>query len=128
MPEESHRILVVDDEASIRFAVCRYLTSRAYEVHCARAAEEAWALLQRHHYSAVITDLRLGGVDDLGGFDVVAYARSRDPETKVLVLTAYGSAERESEARERSVDAFLHKPQPLAKIAEMLADFLGRPA
>jgi DNA-binding NarL/FixJ family response regulator len=70
----------------------------------------------------MIADLDLGGTPDLEGFKVIKMARERFPDTHIIVLTAYGSAEAVSEVRNLGVSAFLHKPSPLSKVARIVFD------
>lgn len=112
-----HRILVVDDEEPILFAMQQYLSPCGYDVQCAREREEAEALLSYVEYDLVIADLRLSALQGTEGLEILTYVKSRRPETPVVLLTAYGSPAVEAEARRRGSAAFLRKPQPLAKIA-----------
>jgi ActR/RegA family two-component response regulator len=120
-----HRLLVVDDERAILMAVGEYFRRRGYEVACTRQREEAEALLVQEHYACVIADLRLTaqGTDD--GLAIAAFVRERCPETRVVILTAYGSPAAEKEARLRGVDAFIHKPKPLAEVARVIEQLVG---
>jgi DNA-binding response OmpR family regulator len=115
------RILVVDDEEPILFAIREYFAPLRYDVDCARELEEAEALLSHVRYALLIADLRLTGTHGNEGLELVRFARERSPWTRIVVLTSYGSAEIESEAVERGVDAFLQKPMPLADLAEVAA-------
>lgn len=119
------KILVVDDEESILFAVREYFTHRGYQVDCARTVDEAKALLGRGPYSVIVADLRLTGSDRVEGLEIVSCVRSRYPSTRLIVLTAYGAPDIEREARRRGVDSFLHKPTPLAELARILANLLS---
>jgi DNA-binding response OmpR family regulator len=118
------RILVVDDEASILFAMLEYLTAQGYGVDCAQGRDEAMALLDRHTYGVVVADLRLSVTEDEDGLDVVTYARGRCSSTRTVLLTAYGSPGTALKARERGADVVLHKPQPLRDIARIVEDLL----
>ena len=110
-------ILVVDDEESILFAMQDYFTSYGCTVDCARELEEAQALLSNIRYNLVLCDLRLSGIHSAEGLDLVSFVRERVPDTKVVMLTAYGSPEIQGEAYRRGVDAFLLKSRPLAEVA-----------
>jgi len=116
------RILVVDDEEAIRFAVGEYFTTAGYLVDVASELADARALLDRTMYAVVIADLRLSEPAGTEGLEVVSYARERCPATRIIVFTAYGSPAMEREARRRGVDAFLQKPQPLPEIARIVSD------
>jgi DNA-binding NtrC family response regulator len=122
MPE---RILIVDDEESILFAMSDYLTARGYQVDCARGLEEAEALLSRVRYAGVIADLRLSGSQSTEGLAIVGRVRARSPSTRTIILTAYGSPQIEREARRQGVDAFLHKPVPLSKVAQIVGEVIA---
>ena len=123
MPE---RILVVDDEESILFALMEYFTKCGYEVDCAKEVEEAQALLTKARYAVALVDLRLTGIDGVEGLEFIEYLRKQSPETRTILLTAYGSAEIEQEARKRGVDMLLHKPSPLQEMARVVADLLAQ--
>lgn len=118
------RLLIVEDEEPILNALAMFFGSRGYEVDTASDRATAESLLGERRYDAVLADLRLGGSADTGGLEIVSSARERFPEIKVVILTAYGSADVEQEARRRGVDAFLHKPQPLAGIADVVSSLL----
>jgi CheY-like chemotaxis protein len=121
------RILVVDDEEAIRDATREYLSALGYHVDAAQEREEAEAMLATGDYALVIADMRLTGVHGREGLELVGYLRERCPWSRVVVLTAYGSPELESEARRRGADAFIQKPVPLAELAR-LAGLLVRTA
>jgi CheY-like chemotaxis protein len=116
----TYRILIVDDEEPILFAIKDYFDANGFEVHCARNSREAKSLLDKLHYFVVIADLRLSGIDDIEGLEITNYVRRQFPSTDVILLTAYGSPEIEKQARRQGVHTILHKPQPLPKLAQVV--------
>ncbi|HWO40737.1 MAG TPA: response regulator [Candidatus Eisenbacteria bacterium] len=118
-------ILIVDDEESLLGAMSEYFTSHGFSVDAARDFLDAKSLLAVHTYSAMIVDVRLGGVDDLHGLDLVRLARGQWPGIPVIVLTACGSQDIEAAARRLRVDAFLHKPQSLATLQQMMSRMIA---
>ena len=116
----SDRILVVDDEQSILFAMRDYFMAHGYEVDCARELDDVRALLSNVTYSVVIADLRLTGLHGTEGLEIVEHVRNHCPWTSVIILTAYGVPEIEREAIRLGVDAFLRKPKPLSQIAQIV--------
>jgi DNA-binding response OmpR family regulator len=114
------RILIVDDEDAILFAMRDYFTVRGYEVDAARDVAEAVACLDTSTYTAVIADLCLSGMPGAEGLDVAEHARRAASGTPVILFTAYGSPEIESEARRRGVLAVLKKPQPLVEVERLI--------
>ena len=119
------RMLIVDDEESILFALSDFFSTQGFEVDCARELEEAEALLSSHSYTVAIADLRLTGINGTEGLELISYVREKSPGTKVLLLTAYGSQEIQAEATRRGVDAFLQKPKPLAEVANVVSSMLA---
>jgi len=116
----------VDDEEPILFAMREYFATKGYAVDCARETAEAEALLQSNRYALAILDLRLSGTPGAEGLDVIELVRALSPQTRIILLTAYGSREIEAEARRRGADAFLHKPKPLAEVARIASGLMGQ--
>src|SRR5262249_13908910 len=114
-------ILIVDDEETILFAMRDYLTASGGEVDYAQDLDEAGALVFAHHYALVIADLWLSGLWGAEGLENVSPRRKRSPGTRVVVLTAYGTQETESEALRRGADAVLRKPKPLNQILQIVS-------
>lgn len=119
---------MVEDEESILTAMSEYLANFGYEVDAARELEQAEAMLASRGYAAVISDLRLTGTDANEGLRLATAVRRKYPETEFILMSAYGSPQAEQEARAQGVAAFLHKPKPLAEVAQILMSVLGEPA
>jgi CheY-like chemotaxis protein len=122
------RLLVVDDEAAIRFALTEYFRESGWNVDAAAEKEEAEALLACTEYAIVIADLRLTGIYGVEGLDIIEWSRHLRPETRVVLLTGNGTPEIEAEARRRGADAFLHKPLPLTQLEAVVDSLLGTQA
>jgi DNA-binding response OmpR family regulator len=120
------RLLIVDDEAAIRFALSEYFRGNGWSVDSAAEKEEAEALLTCTEYAVVIADLRLTGISGVEGLDIIQLSRHLRPETRVVLLTGNGTPELEAEARRRGADAFLHKPLPLARLEAVVDSLVDR--
>ncbi len=101
------RILVVDDDDSLRRVLQVQLEQDGYSVVSAASAQQAFSLLQLRAYDLVITDLRMPG---LSGIEVLKQVKSQYPETIVIVLTAFGTVETAVEAMKFGAYDFLTKP------------------
>lgn len=112
-------LLIVDDEEAIRFSMSEYFTQHGFSVDTARELEEAEELLGKNNYEVVIQDLRLGP-SDRDGLEIIKLVRNSNPETRIVVLTAYGSAELEAEVLRAGADAILRKPKPLSQVAQVI--------
>ncbi len=116
MERQARRILVVDDNESLRNAIALALRDRYADVEEAAEGESAVARLadvMQPACDAVVTDLRLPGVD---GMAVLRAARERDPTSQVLVMTAYGSVASAVEAMREGAFDFLEKPFDLEQL------------
>jgi DNA-binding NtrC family response regulator len=119
------KILIVDDLKEILLTMSRYFAIHGYDVDCASEKEEAEALISVNKYSAVITDLHLTPVKSNEGLDIIRVVRHDSPDTKVIMLTAYGTEEVEREADRYGIVAFLRKPVSLPILRQTLQESLG---
>jgi len=99
------RILVVEDEEKLRRVVQLHLESLGFEVDGAASAEQALPLANLAN--AVITDLRLPGMD---GIQLIKQLQARGAPVAVVVMTAHGSVETAVEAMKLGAADFLQKP------------------
>jgi len=120
-------LLVVDDEESICFSLKEYFSHNGFIVDTAREVEEAERLIAKSDYKVVIQDLSMGPTKDHQGLRIVRLLHEQSPETRIVILTAYGSSEVEDEARLLGADAFLRKPQPLSQVAQVIRGLLESP-
>ncbi len=104
-----------------------YFSLQGYKVDTASELEEAEKLLGATNYKVVIQDLRLTIANSRDGLDMIRLIREQNPQTRIVVLTAYGSAEVEDEARRCGADAFLRKPKPLSQVAQVVQGLIESP-
>jgi DNA-binding response OmpR family regulator len=123
----ARNLLVVDDEESICFSMSEYFSQHGFKVDTAREMEEAEGLIKATDYKVIIQDLRLGLAHHPDGLEIIRLVHKRNPDTRIIVLTSYGSAEVEAEAREAGADAFLRKPKPLSQVAQVVQGLIGSP-
>jgi len=124
-PDAQRSLLLVEDRPTISFALSDYFRIRGWEVECAATLPEAEAALERRKFALVIADLSLSEPGSVDGLDLARRIREEWPETRTIILTAYGTAETERIARRIGVDAFLHKPSPLADLARLAETLAG---
>jgi DNA-binding NtrC family response regulator len=122
--KRQERILIVDDEELIVLAMRKYFESLGYSVDAAHELEEAQALLATRRYDLVIADLRLTGIGGVEGLQIVSDVHQRYADTRVILLSAYGTPEIERESYNRGADAFLHKPKSMMEIASIAVNLL----
>jgi DNA-binding NtrC family response regulator len=100
-------ILIVEDKESLRTMLRTTLEARGYAVDEAGDAYEARRRLSGFRYLVVLTDLKLPAGS---GLDVLQAAREADPETPVVVMTAFGTVEEAVRAMKQGAADFLTKP------------------
>lgn len=100
------RILVVEDEASIREVETAYLTKAGYEISEAANGAEALALVAEAAFDAAVIDLNLPGID---GLEVCRTIRESSI-LPILIVTARGSDEDEVKGLEMGADDYIKKP------------------
>jgi DNA-binding NtrC family response regulator len=111
----SIEILIVDDEALIRWSLAETLADHGYSVLEAGSGKAAIALLtDRHHtVQVVMLDYRL---PDLTGLQVLSAIRSLSPRTRVIMMTAYGTPEIVAEAQRLGAVRIVNKPIEMADV------------
>jgi DNA-binding NtrC family response regulator len=97
-----------------------YFSQNGFKVDIAREMEEAEAFISRTDYEVIIQDLRLGPARHHDGIEIIKLVHNRNPNTRIVVLTSYGSAEVEEEARRAGANAFLNKPKSLSQVAQVI--------
>ncbi len=108
------KILVVDDELSMREFLSIALTRGGHDVVTAESGEDALDLLSDKDFDLVITDLNMG---ELSGMDVLQKVRSSSPDTEVIVITAFATPENAIEAMKAGAYDYIRKP---FKVEEVL--------
>jgi len=111
MVEDSlRRLLVVDDETTIRLALSRFLRTRRFEVEAADSGPAALEVLERQRFSLMLCDLRMPGMT---GLEVVPQALQRDGDLGIIMLTAVNDAGSATEALSKGAFDYLTKPVEL---------------
>lgn len=119
---EEQRVLVVDDEDVITWAISHGLTRPGeIEVETAASGEEALEVMKAASFDLVITDIRMKGMT---GFELLGHIRTLYPETGVVVMTAYGSVEAKREANERGSLFYLDKTFEMDEMRQVVRDAL----
>lgn len=119
----STKILVVDDESSIRETLAEVLNTEGRTVMTAASGEEALALLQKETFDLMLLDLIMPG---LGGLQVMEKVRTLSPGTVIIMLTAHGTLSSAIEAMRHGASDYLLKPASAPKIMASVEEGLRR--
>jgi len=103
----SEKILIIDDETTIRETLSAVLLEEGYSTVTAGNGEKAVELLTQFAFDAVICDIRMPG---MSGMDVLRKSKEIRPETPVIIITAYASIETAVEALREGASDYIIKP------------------
>src|SRR5262249_52265139 len=114
--------LVVDDEPVIRQTLAEYLGQEGFQVVVCSDGKKALALAGEKHFDAVLCDVQLPGLD---GIEVLERLSKLDPQTAVILITAYGTIENAIEAFHQGAQDYLLKPLVLDEVGEKIRRLLA---
>lgn len=118
---EIWKILVVDDEKSMREFLEIMLTKEGYGVSLAASGEEAFEILEQEKFDLVVTDIRMRDID---GIAVLRKAKELSPETMVVMISAFASAETAVDAMKEGAYDYIPKPFKVREFKKIVIDAL----
>ncbi len=122
-PTEPTRILIVDDDSSVRDVISVLLSEEGYACTTVTTAQAALDAAQAGDYSLVISDVRMPGKD---GFWLLERLRELYPDTAVIMLTAFGDTEAAVECLRNGAADYLLKPPKVTELIRAIERALGR--
>jgi len=118
------RVLVVDDEASIRDLLAKTLALAEYEVDTADDATAALGRVRASEYDLLIADLRMPGMD---GLTLIRQVKRIRADLPVIIITGFSSESSAIEALNLGVAGYLRKPFRVPEVLAAAAKALGAP-
>jgi len=106
--DEPFRILVVDDELSMRDSLSAWLTEDGYEVDTAENGPIAVELIRGKDYAVCFIDLKMPG--GMSGIDTLAEIKRLRPETEIVIITAYATVDTAVQAMKEGARDYIVKP------------------
>ena len=119
------RVLVVDDEASIRDLLSKTLALAEYDVDTAADASTALGRVRASEYDLLIADLRMPGMD---GLTLIRQVKRLRAELPVIIITGFSTESTAVEAVNLGVAGYLRKPFRVPEVLAAAAKALGTPA
>ncbi len=119
------KILVVDDEKSMREFLEIMLAKEGYETIVARDGEQACEILDKETFDLVITDIRMKNINGIG---VLKKAKDVDPGAMVVLISAFATAETAVEAMKEGAYDYIPKPFKVNAFKRIIKDALGSKA
>ncbi len=119
---DKRKILVVDDQESMRVLLQDMLEAIGYEVTLAEGGEQALGILRESNFDLVLSDLNMPGMD---GTALLRSVKSSAPDLPVVIITGYGTFHTEKRVMREGADRYISKPCTLSKIDKTLAAVFG---
>ncbi len=121
-PAKLPTILVIDDDAEIRYSLSRVLSSRQYQVSEAASGEQGIAVVKKGPPpDLVFLDVRMSG---MSGIEALQHIRSANPKQLVVLMTAFGTAQTAIEAMKYGAFDYVMKPFDPAKVLALAENAL----
>src|SRR6185437_21909 len=111
------KVLIVDDDDTLRQSIHLQLEREGYDADAAGTAEDALGLIQQSSYELVLTDLVLPGI---AGVQLLRRIRNAHPETAVVVMTGYGTVETAVEAMKLGAYDYIVKPVQISQFKALV--------
>lgn len=118
------RLLIVDDEETLTFSLYQtfIISDKDYEVVTANSGEEALEKMNSGPFDLVLTDIFMPGIS---GFDLLKRIKQQNPQTDVVVMTAYGSEDKREEAMSLGATDYFEKPFEIKDVKKLVMNILG---
>ncbi len=117
------KILIVDDEKSMREVLRILLEGEGYDVTAASDSVDGIGLLNKDIFDMVVTDIRM---PKIGGFEILRKVREISPDTLVIMITAFGTTESAIEAMQLGAYDYIHKPFKIDEIRVVIKKALEK--
>lgn len=118
------RVLVVDDDPSVRQILRRKLEREGYEVVAVQSAKRAMEEMEAANFDLVLTDVRMRQMDGIG---LTRHVKERYPDTKVVLITAVVDMDSALAGLRGGASDYITKPFNLEEVAVRVRNALERP-
>ncbi|MCJ7430523.1 response regulator [Candidatus Bathyarchaeota archaeon] len=120
---ERPRILIVDDDESIRKVLVAVLEENEYVVDSAKDGKEAIEKTSRDFYNLALVDIRL---PDIEGTKLIAKMKETTPRMRKIIITGYPSLQNAVDALNKGADAYIMKPFDMDKVLQTIKEQLEK--
>jgi len=120
---ETARILVIDDDESIRKVLATILEEEDYIVETAETAKEGIEKSEKAFYNLALIDIRL---PDMEGIELLSKLRNTRPKMRKIIVTGYPTLQNAVAAVNKGADAYVMKPFEVEKILQTIREHLKK--
>lgn len=117
------RILIVDDDESIRKVLTEILTEKGYHVEAVENGRKAILRTKHRFYNLALIDIRL---PDIQGVELITKMHDTSPKMVKIIITGYPTLQNAIDALNRGADAYLIKPLDIEKTLKIIEEHLQK--
>ncbi|MDI6802369.1 MAG: response regulator [Bacteroidota bacterium] len=110
---EKSKILVVDDEDTLRTVLSQELKGEGYEVETAADGLLALDAIKQNNFDLVLLDIKMPNMD---GFEVLKYIKQNHKDLKIIMLTGFADLKNAIESKKLGAEDFVSKPYDLVDL------------
>jgi len=122
--EKQQTILVVDDDDELRLALVKSLSKESYRVYAGANFDDGLEILRTQKIDLLLSDLKM---PDKSGIDLLKEVKTVSPQTRVIIITAYGEMESYLDAMNIGAFDYINKPINRDDLLEMVTRALDLP-
>ena len=123
-PKKQNTILIVDDDEELRLALVKSLSKADYRVYAGADFNDGLEILRSQKIDLILSDLKMPGKD---GIELLKEVKTISPESKVIIITAYGEMNSYLEAMNIGAFDYINKPINRDELLQMVARALDLP-
>jgi CheY-like chemotaxis protein len=116
------KVLIVDDEKEFSDSISEYFRALAYEVFNTYTGEQALDILKRERPHVLLCDLKLSGIGNMDGDDVLDRIKALSPATIPIIITAYRDEATQKRLSSKGALKVLFKPIKLEEVDSLLSE------
>ena len=119
MNSKTSKILIVDDEEDLTWSISKSLMREndLLEIICVHSGDEALKILEKISFDLVISDIRMPGKN---GLELMDQIRKNHPQTKMIIMTAYGSPVIEEKIKKTKNAYYVEKPFDIHELKNLI--------
>jgi len=116
------KVLIVDDEKEFSDSISEYFRALSYEVFNTYTGEQALDILKRERPHVLLCDLKLSGIGNMDGDDVLDQIKALSPATIPIIITAYRDEATQKRLSSKGALKVLFKPIKLEEVDSLLSE------
>ena len=121
MSKSDSKVLIIDDDAEIRYSLDRVLSTQNLQVISSDSGEKGIETAKTEQPTLIFLDNRMGGIS---GIETLQHLRTASPQSLVILMTAYGTTQTAIEAMKHGAFDYVLKPFNLEKLKELVGKAL----